>query len=297
MMRLLVALMFAARAAGEEAPSPTCQAEMDASCNADAPCVGTIRADGFILPLVARYDLGHPPIIGKSSKQWRCYSPSSLSPDKSHYAGGVAYCSRNSVLRSVLSLCEAGANIVHLNATAVWTAAEIHTCGYIRTPQLVATDGPVGKTLLFAQCRTAKKGRNVARGNGGLVGDDFLFSRMVVKESLDGGATWGAMRFVSKRDTGVGVATFDRVTKTLIFQYQTMPDPLDPYRNNTLWQTTSTDEGATWTPPRDISPQIAHCNNNPPKSEMMCGGAGSRIQTAGGRIVFSGHNKDDICVW
>ena len=277
-------------------PSEACQSELDAFCNADAGCVATIRKDGFALPLVARFDVGGR--ATQKQKQWRCYSPSSLSPDLAHFTTGSAYCSRGAELGAVLEECESGAAVLFLNATEAFSATEAAACAQIRTPQLVATAS--GKVLLFAQCRNAPHDGGGDGGDGGDDGglaDDFRQTRMVVKESPDGGATWPApMRFVTERGTGVGVAVYDRNSSRLVLQYQTMPF-VDPYRGNTLWQTLSADEGATWSAPRDITAMIAGSCNADPALESVCGGAGSRIQTAGGRLVFSGHNKGSICVW
>ena len=300
-MRLkLLTLSLGVVLAASQPPSPSCQAGLDAVCNANTACVEANRKGDFALPLVARLDLASK---STATKAWRCYSPSSLSADLAHYTGGKAYCSGpGAVLESALALCESGAKLAVLNATAIWSSAETKRCGDIRTPQLVATAGPVGKVLLFAQCREAvliiaAGGGDGSSNSSSALGDNFVRSRMVVKESLDWGASWGVMRFVTGADTGVGVATLDRTTGALVLQYQIMPVPTDPYRGNTLLQVVSADEGATWSAPRDITPQIAHCNNNPASSEMMCGGAGSRIQTASGRLIFSGHNKDSVCVW
>jgi hypothetical protein len=281
-----------------------CQPALDEYCNVvDTACVDINRKDGYILPLVARFDRGKK----STTKAWRCYSPSSLSPDLSHYTNGSAYCSQSQQLESVLELCESGAVIVNLNATKVFSESEITECGQIRTPQLVATSS--GKVLLFAQCRNAPAGKQKnleplpltvapsrfkASSSDGLK-DDFRHTRMVLAESLDSGASWGPFRFVSEEGTGVGVAIWDRNTSALVFQYQAMPKS-DPYAENTLWQKTSTDDGITFSAARNITSQISACNSDP-KAGMVCGAAGSRIQMQSGRLIFSGHNKDHICVW
>ena len=227
--------------------SAACQKELDAYCNADVQCVEANVAKNYSLPLVARFDRSATSIV----KRWRCYSPSSLSPDRSRYAHGTAYCSETA-LPELVAVCHgSGGSIIEGNYSLVFTADEIAQCGYIRTPQpAVLANGTV---VLFAQCRIADGGAYVAPS---ALGDDFRRTRMVAKWSDDAGSTWSPMRWMSELSTGVGAALFDRVRGVLVFQYQTMPFP-DPYRNNTLWQKTSLDGGATWSGAVDLTPQIA----------------------------------------
>ena len=276
---------------GVETIPTACKKELDDWCNSQKKCVEVIKTDGFKLSLVALNDYGSQG--KKAGKQWRCYSPSSLSPNRSVYVGGKAYCSRPAIA-SVLKYCNTPK--VNINATLLFTEAEVAECGFIRTPQPVLTAS--GNILLFAQCREARDQR---RSEGVQVSndrlrDDFRHCRMVLKTSADFGKTWGPMQFVSEKGTGVGVAIFDHVHNTTVFQYQTMPSA-DPYHNNTLWQKVSTDDGHSWSTAVNISSQIHAVCNSDTRTEMMCGAAGSRIQTTGGRLVFSGHNKAEVCVW
>ena len=41
----------------------------------------------------------------KPAEGWRCYSPSALSPDRSRYTGGPAFCSDNEQLEVVEAVC------------------------------------------------------------------------------------------------------------------------------------------------------------------------------------------------
>jgi len=70
----------------DDPPSPHCQAELDAFCNSLTNCIQIIKRDNFSLPLYARYDRGQR----TATKEWRCYSPSSLSHDHSIYTNGYA---------------------------------------------------------------------------------------------------------------------------------------------------------------------------------------------------------------
>jgi len=181
---------------------------------------------------------------------------------------------------------------------------EINACSFIRTPSPVFTGKSV---LLFAQCRIAISETPLSADVGAVavnvstpddvwrLGDDFRQCRMVMKRSLDGGRSWGPMQYISEMSTGVGAALFDRSTNTVILQYQRMPNA-NPYQRNTLLQVTSADDGATWSTPRDITSYLAACNSDP--DDMVCGGAGSRIQSASGRYVFAGHEGGHtVCVW
>ena len=84
-------------------PAGRCQPSLDAICNANIQCVTAIKKGGFQLPLLARDDGSKQ---DPSTKAWRCYSLSALSPDRSHYTGGPAYCT-DYVLADALAQCEA----------------------------------------------------------------------------------------------------------------------------------------------------------------------------------------------
>eukprot|EP00756_Hemistasia_phaeocysticola_P058606 Hpha_TRINITY_DN35252_c0_g1::TRINITY_DN35252_c0_g1_i1::g.145188::m.145188/K01186/NEU1; sialidase-1 len=175
-----------------------------------------------------------------------------------------------------------GIQTTEVSPTRVFSVGEVAKCGEIRTPQPAMLAN--GTIVLFAQCRVVL-----------MAEDDFRHTRMVTKTSHDGGETWSPMSFVTEESTGVGVAVVDKARDALVFQYQTLPNK-DPYEGNTLWQKVSTDAGATWSTPVNLTSQIANCNSNATLG-MVCGAAGSRIQTTSGRLVFSGHNRGSICVW
>ena len=69
------------------APSPKCQAEADASCI--KPCYDQIKSRPCDGPMVARDSTA----VGQNVSRWRCYSPSTLTPDKKSYTKGNCYCS------------------------------------------------------------------------------------------------------------------------------------------------------------------------------------------------------------
>ena len=79
-------------------PSPKCQAEADASCI--KPCYDQIKSRPCDGPMVARDSTA----VGQNVSRWRCYSPSTLTPDNKHYAKGNCYCS-DVPIRETLKKC------------------------------------------------------------------------------------------------------------------------------------------------------------------------------------------------
>jgi hypothetical protein len=64
-------------------PPPQCEKVMTAFCNGPAleQCIKVIKAKGGATPLVALFD-SNP---DHAAAAWRCYSPTSLTPDRSAY--------------------------------------------------------------------------------------------------------------------------------------------------------------------------------------------------------------------
>lgn len=82
----------------------------------------------------------------------------------------------------------------------------------------------------------------------------------------------------------------------IINQYQNFTSS-DPYKGNRLLQVKSTDFGSTWTEPVDITHFLDARGCNSAHDGMMCGAAGTRLQTSNGRLLFGGHNAGQLCVW
>jgi hypothetical protein len=80
------------------APSPKCQAEADKYCE---KCFSALKSRPCDGPMVARHSSNeqHEP------DTWRCYSPSTLTPDRKSYAHGNCYCTKDAPIRSVLKAC------------------------------------------------------------------------------------------------------------------------------------------------------------------------------------------------
>ena len=186
---------------------------------------------------------------------------------------------------------------------AIFTAAEVAQCGNIRIPELTVTPSRI---LLFAQCRLANVSapadlRGDLRGDlrAGLragVGDDMIHAKVISKASSDGGRSWENFTVLTGVSHSHGAAIYDRVTQRVVFQYQYHPTS-DPELNSSYLQRISDDDGLTWGETRDITDQLDGCNPYRPV-EMEVETAGSKIQSSSGRLLFTGHSKNnDSCVW
>ena len=189
----------------------------------------------------------------------------------------------------------------------VFTDAELAKCGgKIRIPQLVWTPS---RLLLISQCRcwgwpVAKTGgcdhpavRMDSTGTAPPLTDNMVYSRVISKASIDG-RNWENFTVLSPTSHSHGMPIYDRISKTVILQYQYHPSE-DPELNSTLFQRVSSDDGLTWGAARNITAEIKGCN--PTISEMQVISAGSKIQTASGRLLFSGHTNGKhqtmACIW
>eukprot|EP01047_Picozoa_sp_COSAG01_P088326 COSAG01_NODE_20730_length_938_cov_1.044100_1_plen_254_part_01 len=196
------------------------------------------------------------------------------------------------------------------NLTDVWGSNWTHLCGTkagegmitgVRGPELVKTPN---RLLLFGQCRRAAGsvwGSSTEQLLGSSLGDDMMHDRIVTAASTDGGRSWSNATFISVKARGMGVGIYDRISRTVVYQYHSFTQ-MTTYTGNRLLQRTSTDEGISWGAERDITGFIAPICNNGPGGQVV-GGAGSRLQTSSGRLIFSGHNNGHssppggICVW
>ena len=156
-----------------------------------------------------------------------------------------------------------------------------------RIPSLICT--PKGTLLAFCE------GRKVSPG------EDQSPINLVLKRSLDNGKTWEPMQVVAKGIPECATnptAVFDRDANTILLVYSLWPQWPKERRHGefqgkfqrapglgrdsiTIWVTTSSDEGATWSPPRNITAMA----KKPAWSEIICG-PGVGIQTRSGRLVI-----------
>ena len=156
--------------------------------------------------------------------------------------------------------------------------------GYVcyRIPSLIAT--PKGTLLAFCEGRKFR-------------GMDESPTDMVMKRSLDGGKTWLPMQIVVKAVPEAAMdpcPVIDRTTGDVILVYDLWPEyikgtwPKDYKRKPglgrdsvTAWVTTSSDEGATWSTPVDITAMAKK-----PAWSNFIHGPGVGIQMRSGRIVI-----------
>ena len=201
--------------------------------------------------------------------------------------------------------------------TRVFTDAELAQCGgKIRIPQLVATPSRI---LVVAQCRcwgfpVSKSGGcdhpnatagappnddDDGTGPAPRLTDNMIYSKVVSKASADGGLTWTNFTVLTPLSYSHGMPIYDRVAKQVVLQYQYHPN-VAPTVNSTYFQRLSRDDGLTWGPARNITADLAGCNPKAPV-EMQVIAAGSKIQTASGRLMFSGHThgrtQGVACIW
>ncbi|MFH1539189.1 MAG: sialidase family protein [bacterium] len=136
------------------------------------------------------------------------------------------------------------------------------TDGYhtYRIPALLTTQK--GTVLAFAEAR-----KNSPADHGDL--------DLVVKRSTDGGKTWGKMQIIYDRGeqtVGNPAPVQDRNTGTIW-----LPFTID---NEGVYVTTSDDEGATWSAPREITNDV-----KPPEWDWYATGPCHAIQLSTGRLV------------
>eukprot|EP00054_Salpingoeca_dolichothecata_P015800 m.91606 g.91606 ORF g.91606 m.91606 type:complete len:447 (-) comp21663_c0_seq5:367-1707(-) len=255
---------------------PACQQQLDSFCNSDKTCVSALSSRGDKLPLVARNDTDEqhgPP-------EWRCYSPSSLSPDLSHYTSGTAYCSRESQLVNILAECTSNTTFVN-----VFTPGE---GGYpcIRIPAiLLAGDN---KTLLaYAECRNWT-GDGCEPSKFNIAPTDNSNKDLCQKISVDGGKTWGPLQVIIK-NAGQPSPVWDAATNTLIMTYLQLSPPGN-------FQRTSKDMGQTWSEPQSLASVLGADNGievGPGVGIQL-----SRRNKYAGRLLFIGHHgayeHDDV---
>lgn len=186
----------------------------------------------------------------------------------------------------------------------VFTLEEVDRCGRIRTPSLINANGTL---YVFARCC----GQNLCSIGVHHVPevaatpfrrrmDDDSDATVVFKRSFDHGRTWVDFTTLSPHGA-VGYANvaaiFDEHRRRIVVQYNEMKGhTTDPAYNASLFQMWS-DDGVAWSAPRDITHFIDVCNPDIRNTQVQS--AGSKLQTASGRIIFAGHRHRDslVCVW
>jgi len=152
-----------------------------------------------------------------------------------------------------------------------------------RIPALIVT--AKGTVLAFAEGRV---------GGGGLVGDIDL----VLRRSTDGGKTWLAEQKIADlgEDTlGNPCPVVDRSTGTIWLPFTRSPGKSTEKQivagespaPTTVWLTHSTDDGLTWSAPRDLS-----ATGRRPDWRWYGTGPGIGIQLATGRLLIPSYHTE-----
>eukprot|EP01043_Picozoa_sp_COSAG02_P061224 COSAG02_NODE_8181_length_2673_cov_1.366744_3_plen_441_part_00 len=210
----------------------------------------------------------------------------------------------------------------------VWAQDELEFCGWrIRTPALVMTNTSVhitgrccGPNLCSSKPHVCigkpphqhcKNGSDPMRaealraGDESGLGDDNSLARIVMKTSTDQGHSWGGFKVISPASDGgdflhgytMGHGLWDRLRERLVMQYHYFPtNTTRPAANVVTYQMISTDDGASFSAPRDISDQVRGCSES--TANMAYLSAGSKIQTESGRMLWPAHAfGGTACVW
>ena len=183
-------------------------------------------------------------------------------------------------------------SILTLLAAAAWCAApapphvDVFRAGEggyhtYRIPALIVS----AKGTLLAFC----EGRRNSAADAGDI--DVLLRR-----SFDGGKTWAAVQKIADmgEDTvGNPAAVVERKTGAILLLLNSNPGRVTERqtgpRDRTVWITRSTDDGATWSAPAEITAQVKQ-----PDWTWYATGPGNGIQLRGGRLVIAcDHNSPD----
>lgn len=243
---------------------------------------------------------------GHGGNQWRCYDPSTLNAQHTHYVSGKNYCTRDNEMRACLAACLAGQpckdmqpHMPHLpeppparplgNLSAVnvfWRTESAVTGEYypcIRIPSVLLAGEKV--LLAFAECRRTIGDGCEPKGAENVPGAS---RDICMKSSSDGGSTWSGLRVVAA-GCNQPTAVWDAVTGHVILQGDCASH---------ISQSVSQDLGTSWSEMRLV-------DSNFSRGAGSSAGPGVGLQLAAtnpkapGRLLFIGHHgayKEDF-IW
>ena len=114
----------------------------------------------------------------------------------------------------------------------------------VRVPSLLAVPGTL---LAFAECRRFTGDGCYLNPQHNHSGDE-RHRVPCMKQSADGGKTWGALRVLSAINGSYPTAAFLPASQTVLLQYSTWPDINQSYGEPVVQQMLSRDLGASWSP-------------------------------------------------
>lgn len=248
--------VFATYVVGQAAAiSDVCQAKMDEFCAQDCyPKIQSRPCDG---PMYARQS-------GPSGNAYRCYSPSTLNDDNATYHSGTCYCTRDSQLSGILDECASG-----ITSSRVFSNGVPSGVCY-RIPAVVQTKS--GALVAFAESR-----------HGGC--GDGQVREIAVTTSKDEGQTWSDVTYAVTQPTSSGnvgnpmpfALSDGRVALTYVFRNS--GGAAVGSGDGIVF---SSDDGATWSEPQDISSGFGDVKGSMP-------GPGAGIQLDTGRLLLVSH--------
>jgi sialidase-1 len=151
----------------------------------------------------------------------------------------------------------------HKYKNTVFNAGENQIDSY-RIPSLITTKD--GNLLAFSEARKSSS-------------TDKTPTDIVVKRSTDNGKTWSKMQFLTHGEEDAfmdPVALVDEVTGKIFLFANRWPEKDHSMKGNTAWLITSTDEGLSWSGPKNVTDEITATGH------FMNGfGPGSGIQMQG----------------
>jgi len=244
-----------------EEPSTGCsQASAEAGCSSSQ--------------LFARFDAA----ASGTEKEWRCYSPDSLSSDTMSYTGGMCYCSHNASLAAVQRCCLTPGAPGCDSSGAVFPfggsgagAPEPVSC--YRIPVMTSADN--GDILAFAEARLH------SCSDGGP-------KAVAMRRSQDHGRTWSNITWLFRDPSnassydGVNLGSVVKAADgSIILHIVTGDHSLAKAPSGFL---RSDPAGASWSGPHwEQTDALAAAG-----VRMFSGGPGSGVRMSNGRLVVSG---------